>query len=517
MNHRTAMSSVVLVSAIGLTLALSLAQPARAEDAMLLDFENPADLANWSPVTVGQAPAPASSQPSTMPEPAAVPPAAAGTKPDASPMAATAELSDKNATNGSKALKIIFHGGRWPGVADAKLPIGGDWQEFNSIKLDMTADRPTLAGLRITQRKSPEDVGAVWDRTIYLAPGKNEIQLYLKHPEGWGPIAGKYGDVVSLAIYAYRPADGQTLYVDNVRLSPDKPARNSFRDPMWTPYWWEGHSMHNLREFSRTGKMPAFTVSGTELAVPDCATLAAKLKDQWTPPQVKTLEEIEADFTRNYQEIKKDHPKAILAIFRDGQAGFDPAEPEKAYAGWKDAHLDCHGPDGPLPGRETNSGKNDYLEAFMRHRALIAQVDLSVIPKGSEILSAQLLLNRLEQSRDATKMANMWVAEPCMRPWEESEVNGYQYADGKLWKAVSGCFYGQDDPDFLPIFLAHGPAQGRASVWDFTHAVRFWTDGQHANHGFIFHGDSLDYMLIYSRECKQPQLRPALMVIYEPK
>ena len=38
-----------------------------------------------------------------------------------------------------------------------------------------------------------------------------------------------------------------------------------------------------------------------------------------------------------------------------------------------------------------------------------------------------------------------------------------------------------DDPDFLPIYLAHGPSQGKVNTWDFTHAVRFWTDGQHAN------------------------------------
>ena len=53
--------------------------------------------------------------------------------------------------------------------------------------------------------------------------------------------------------------------------------------------------------------------------------------------------------------------------------------------------------------------------------------------------------------------------------------------------------------------------------WDFTEAVRYWTDGKHANHGFMLHGDSHDYMIAHAREAKDVKDRPAVLVIYEPR
>jgi hypothetical protein len=110
----------------------------------------------------------------------------------------------------------------------------------------------------------------------------------------------------------------------------------------------------------------------------------------------------------------------------------------------------------------------------------------------------------------------MWVAEPCNRPWEEYEVNAYQYAKDKFWKAVGGMYYG-DDPDFLPVYVAHGPGGGQVSVWDFTEAVRFWTDGKHVNHGFMLHGDSFDYIKGFTREAPELKDRPAVLVVYVPR
>jgi hypothetical protein len=34
-----------------------------------------------------------------------------------------------------------------------------------------------------------------------------------------------------------------------------------------------------------------------------------------------------------YDELKKKHPGAVLAVFRDGAKGYDPANPDKVYAG----------------------------------------------------------------------------------------------------------------------------------------------------------------------------------------
>jgi hypothetical protein len=54
-------------------------------------------------------------------------------------------------------------------------------------------------------------------------------------------------------------------------------------------------------------------------------------------------------------------------------------------------------------------------------------------------------------------------------------------------------------------------------TWDFTQAVRFWTDGKHDNHGFMLHGDAGDYMLAHTREAADVRNRPAVLVIYVPK
>ena len=111
----------------------------------------------------------------------------------------------------------------------------------------------------------------------------------------------------------------------------------------------------------------------------------------------------------------------------------------------------------------------------------------------------------------------MWVAEACNRPWEEYEVNTYEYAKDKFWKAIGGhvlrrrCGFSADLPGLRP-------GSGRqANVWDFTEAVRFWTNGEHANHGFMLHGDSRDYLMAFTREAKEIKNRPVLFVIYEPK
>jgi hypothetical protein len=158
---------------------------------------------------------------------------------------------------------------------------------------------------------------------------------------------------------------------------------------------------------------------------------------------------------------------------------------------------------------------------FMRHRSPLHRVDLSSIPESSTILAARLIICQAgeltSKEHNPLEKPTMWVVEPCNRPWVETEVNAYEYAKDKFWKAIGGQYYGED-PDFLPVYLAYGPGQGRVNVWDFTEAVRFWTDGKHANHGFMLHGDSHDWMgRACYREYPDVRQRPAVLVSYEPK
>jgi len=208
-----------------------------------------------------------------------------------------------------------------------------------------------------------------------------------------------------------------------------------------------------------------------------------------------------------------------LAIFRDGEKGWDPAHPDKEYAGWKDAYWSSHGPDAMTVDRAENFGRSASQEIFMRHRSPLMRVDLSVIPEGSKILAARLMIVRVhtnyDKDRNPEKNPNMWAVEPCNRPWEEHEVNAYEYAKDKFWKAYGGMHWG-DDPDFLPVYLAHGPGGTKVNTWDFVEAVRFWTDGSHPNHGFMLHGDAFDWMgRAHYREAANRHDRPAVFVVYE--
>jgi hypothetical protein len=398
------------------------------------------------------------------------------------------ESSTENAPSGKRSLKLTFSGGRWPTLITREIP--DDWMAFNTFTADVTVSRPCLVGFAVLQEKSRRGGdwdGAVsrWTKTALLKPGRNEM-VGILHPNDYSAILPALGKVVSFEIFTYQPRVGETIYVDNVRLS----------------------SVKQVVEQPKT----QFKVLGTDMTVANVQELGKLLKDKWTKPTPKTVEQVEAEFKAEFNALKKKHPQAVRAIFRDG---------EKGYNGWKDAYWTSHGPDGMTVERAENFGKAASQEIFMRHRSPLMQVDLSSVPKGSEILTAKLVIVRAndtyEKGRHPIENPNVWVVEPCNRAWDEQEVNAYQYAKDKYWKAVGGMHWG-DDPDFLPFYVAYGAGGGHVSIWDFKEAVKFWTDGTHANYGFMLHGDSYDWMMrAHYRESSEVKSRPAVMVIYVPK
>jgi hypothetical protein len=461
---------------VPLMLVLLLGIPAPAfpagraiADKVLFDFEDSAEVKAWSNLEL---------------------PGARDKEP-----AAKIERSTDNATSGKHSLKITFAGGRWPTLTTTRVP--GDWAAWQTFKADVTVSRRCVVGFTVLQEKSKRGGGwdagvSRWCKTAFLDRGKNQITAPLRDSYG-STIRPEQGKVIRLEIFMYNPHEGESIYVDNIRLLAAK-------------------------EASTPPARTQFKVPGTDLVVANVQELGKKLAGRWTRPAPQTVEQIEASFRGRFAELKKKHPQAVLAVFRDGDKGFDPAHPDKVYAGWKDAYWSSHGPDGLTVERGTNYGKHATQEVFMRHRSPLFRVDLSSIPRGSKILAATLLIVRAGEpgGKDhGTDRANMWVAEPCNRPWEEYEVNAYQYARDRFWSAVGGMHWG-DDPDFLPFYVAHGPSQPGVSTWDFTHAVRFWTDGKHANHGFMLHGDSKDWFRAWFREARKVKDRPAVLVIYEP-
>ena len=389
-------------------------------------------------------------------------------------------------------FRITFAGGRWPTIATAAVP--EDWTSWKTFAAEITVGRNCLVGFQAVQEKSLRDQGwdgviSRWSKTLFLKPGKNDVRMSLEDASGngYGLNPKKYGQVTSLEIFFYTPHAGETMEIHGLRL---------------------------LREKTSQAPRPTrFKVAGTSMEVPNLRELAKQLKDRWTKPEPKTVDQIEREFETLYATIKQERPKARFATFREGENG---------YKGWQDAHINSHGPDAATEGRAKNTGSSETQEAFMRHRSLILRADLSSIPTGSTILAARFILvaadATFEKGRDPRVDANLWVAEPCNRPWVENEVNAYEYAKDKFWKSVGGISSYDEDPDFHPVYLAYGPGNVPVSTWDFTEALKFWTDGSHENHGFFLHGDSFHYMgKAFCREAKEVRNRPALLVIYEPK
>jgi len=417
-----------------------------------------------------------------------------------------------------KCLKITFDGGDWPAIGTTKVPVKNNWKPFQTLKADLTVDRPSTAYFRICQAtpsNPKEPRSACWEKTMTLLPGRNEVTLALITASG-PVIKPQKGDVTSFIIGMFQPEKGQVLMVGNVRLRSEGPQPRDF----WhlSAHSLGGYSAAVDRDYQQAGALPQFKVLGTDLDVANQKDLGSRFKDKWTKPEPMTIEQIEAGFQAEFAKIKNTHPKAIMTILRDGDK--DPAKPGSVYSGWKIAYLSSHGPDGPLAWRETESGPaREPVEVFMRHRSVLMQADLASISTDATILAAKLAVTRvLNTGQKAPEKPNMWVAEPCNRDWSENSINCYFYAPGKRWKAVNGIYYGAD-PDFWPIYIAYGPGGGGAvTLLDFTEALKFWLDGKkHANHGFFLYGDGNDGMQMHTHRAKNLKKRPALLVIYEPK
>lgn len=45
------------------------------------------------------------------------------------------------------------------------------------------------------------------------------------------------------------------------------------------------------------------------------------MMEHWVRPADKTVEQVEAEFRALYDGLKKEHPRAVMAIFRNAQKG----------------------------------------------------------------------------------------------------------------------------------------------------------------------------------------------------
>jgi hypothetical protein len=464
----------LILATVGVAVSPSSTAEEPATDKLLYDFETDADLATWSNLVL---------------------PDAKNQEP-----AVKIERSSEQAVSGKASLKLTFAGGRWPTITTTA--VDDSWLKYQTFQANVVAGRPCLVGFTVFQETSERGEGwdpvvGRWTKTAFLKPGDNLVSATLPQPNDYA-LHPSRGKIVRFEIFMYQPHEGETLFIDRIRLTNEK-----LPPPEATTFHVAG------TDWTFAGPTSAQAV----------IEMGKKLKDQWQKPVAQTVQQIEAQMRDQFAKLKKEHPRAVLAILRDGEKGFDPANPENVYAGWLDAHVNSHGPDGMTVSRAENRGSSASQEIFMRHRSAMMRVDLASIPTRAKILAARLIVVRsapAPDDRDPEKEASMWVVEPCSRRWVENEVNAYEFAKDEFWQAIGGMAWGENR-DFEPIFLAHGPGQGQVTSWDFAHAVRYWSSGEHENHGFMLHGDSHDYLMAHSREAEKIENRPAVIVIYEPR
>ncbi|MFB3892978.1 MAG: DNRLRE domain-containing protein [Phycisphaerae bacterium] len=504
------MGSIPWRLGLGALTALLVMGAAKAEDKVLFDFRDKDAAKAWSNIDMAalreaEAKATIAALARTATNPATVPvyrpPASAPAEPQVK-----IEIAPCGETAGQNCLRLTYAGGRMPTISTPS-PLD-DWRPYKAFMADVTVGRTCMVVFRAMAATSKYGVGyndgcSRWEFAARCEKGKNTVVA--PAPQA---AATLWKNIKTFEIYVYNPRDGEVVYIDNIRLSTDKPAAV-------TPFNDVTNAAHN--KFA----VPAgkYKVLGTDLEVKDVDELADKLKDKWVKPEDKTVEQAEADVQAEYDKIKKDHPKAVLAMLRDGQKGYDPANPDKAFAGWADAGTPSHLPMALTLANFANAGASTHIETCFRNRPGFLRVDLSCIPRGAEVLAARLIVARgLPMGDNWEKKPTMFVAEPCNRPWVENEVNVFEYARNKLWKDYAGMTWGEDG-DCDAVFLAHGPASGKTCSLDFTEAVKYWTDGKHANNGFILYGSPkyVDYLHIFTREAKEIRDRPCVAVIYEPK
>jgi len=473
-------------------------KPAGAEEKALFDFNDNTSLKAWTQYLPDNAKVPGHKEPPVKIEFAKVP-----------------QESDRSC------LKLTFAGGKLPAVA-TRSPVE-DWTPYKTFKAEVTAARQCVAAFRVVGLDDERHQG--WVKIALLNKGRNlVIDQAPAFAQQFGPPIKK-GAATQFEILMYSPHDGESIWVHDIRVTTDVPQTA-------TPYHgdhvrmgdvvrpWTGNA---VRPFPKVEKI---RVLGLDVPVANVADFGKQMTAQWIPPQDKSVEQVEADFQAIFQRLKKDHPRAVAAILRDGQQGYDPVAPEKTYAGWSCTGTTAHGPNAAqleIVKNANNLSTSEQMAMSLRGRPPLLRCDLSSIPRGSKVLAARLLVVRSTPlPKDWDNRRPYFVAEFCNRAWKEAELNMFEYAKDHFWQELLGMSWHGDDPDFLPMIIAHGPSQQTTSVWDFTEAVKWWTEGKQPNHGFtlcnaVYGLPIHDPLVVYTNRAKDVRHRPAMMVIYEPK
>jgi hypothetical protein len=507
--------------------ALLFAGRITAEEKMLFDFEDEAGLRGWTPTNVGDLREDARKavfERLAREKGAAAP----WYQPPAPPLApeppVKLELAAEHATSGKHSLKLTYAGGRLPTVGTDAVPVA-DWSGYKTFRADVTASRTCVVVVRVMRegsRRGDDWEGMIsrYEEVARLEAGRNEV-VDLLHTQAFA----KLWKVVRVEISMYAPKEGESIFVDGIRLSTETPTDTSAYSYMNVHYMGEVRAEAPFFP----GLDRKIRVLGTDWELTKVTELGDRIQGQWTRPVKRSVEEVEADFRRQYEDLRKAHPRAVMAILRDGEKGYDPARPERIYDGWRDTEIQGHDPGAVYASfLGLRRGARPSSEMFLRRRTFLMKADLSSIPAGSRILKAWFLAvktcspdpERLkgEYAWESPLKPAFFVAEACNRDWDEALANGIEYAEGRFWKEICGEYWRGDAPDFPPLVIAYGQAGFDQNVFDFTEAVRWWTSGRHANYGFTMYsfGNYMEFCTVWMRHVSEIRNRPALVVVYEP-
>jgi len=495
--------------AVVLLVMAGVAAVAPADEAVLFDFEDDGDLVDWSPLKLADPKARGAGEP-----PAKI------------------ELSTEGATSGRRALKLTFAGGKYPTVVCTRAPHPEMWFGYKTFRADVTVPRECAVVFRFVYEKTSRKWG--WtsnhSRRVKIArceKGRNAIVDYIRFPGSEKAL----GKPVTLEIYMLRPRKGESIAIDNIRLSTERPDHT-------TPFR-ERNPHYVGEDLGRNARYPWYPmphklrILGENLTVTSARRLGDLKKRLWKRPTVTSLEEIEGNWRKLYADIRRTHPGALFAVFRQGDKGFDPKHPEKVFGGWEDCYMLAHDPGhqfervlGEAPGKQPRT------EVFVHRRSTLWRIDLSSIPKGSNILAARFVFAKAYWGKEenwaklkpgdayydfSPLKPTLYIAMPVNRPWVENEASGFEWARDRFWKETCAMSWDGDDPDLLPIVLAYGGTGLNFGEWNFTRLVDYFVNGDRPNWGFTlacpsgyFHNNS-----VWTSEAPVLKNRPALMVIYE--
>ena len=200
------------------------------------------------------------------------------------------------------------------------------------------------------------------------------------------------------------------------------------------------------------------------------------------------------------ETIKVSDPNAVTMSFQDG------VSPTSNYGGTRDADI---GSDEPT----TFFGTNDeiYVDGSP-DVAILIKWDLSSLPAGSMVSSAEITLWATNSTQDSYELYEM------KRIWVESESNWHQYSAGNTWETAGAngasdrgsVVLGQMQPQSVDDFYTLSLNEDGIAL------IQRWVDDPSSNRGFIAldYANASDGAIFHSREASAADTRPKLTLDY---